>query len=66
MIGYIMLGAGDPAKAKAFYEPLLSQLGFKINPTYSNTPAPGSRRQAGRCSSSASRMTAPRLSATAL
>ncbi|HXC55917.1 MAG TPA: VOC family protein [Rhizomicrobium sp.] len=35
-IGYIMLGAGDPAKAKAFYEPLLSQLGFKINPTYSN------------------------------
>jgi predicted lactoylglutathione lyase len=36
MIGYVMLGAGDPAKAKAFYEPLLSQLGFSVNPTYSS------------------------------
>jgi predicted lactoylglutathione lyase len=35
-IGYIMLGASNPAKAKAFYEPLLAQLGFKINPAYSN------------------------------
>src|ERR1700712_302482 len=35
-IGYIMLGASDPAKAKAFYEPLLSHLGFAVNPTYSN------------------------------
>jgi predicted lactoylglutathione lyase len=35
-IGYVMLGAGNPAKAKAFYEPLLSQLGFIVNPAYSN------------------------------
>ena len=24
-IGYIMLGSNDPAKAKAFYEPLLER-----------------------------------------
>ncbi len=35
-IGYVMLGTKDPAKAKAFYEPLLKQLGFSINSTYSN------------------------------
>lgn len=35
-IGYVMLGTSDPAKAKAFYTPLLAQLGFSINATYSN------------------------------
>lgn len=35
-IGYIMLGANDQAKAKAFYEPLLSQLGFTVNTTYTD------------------------------
>ncbi len=66
-IGYIMLGAGNPAKAKAFYEPLLAQLGFKINPAYSNeTRTWLSRRPAAcRCWSSASRMTAMPPSATA-
>ena len=47
-IGYIMLGANDPAKAKAFYGPLLAQLGFTINATYTSdtrtwyTPSNGS------------------------
>ncbi len=35
-IGYLMLGSNDPAKAKAFYQPLLAQLGFSVNPTYSS------------------------------
>lgn len=36
MIGYMMLGANDPAKARAFYEPLLAQLGFTVNAGYTN------------------------------
>ncbi len=35
-IGYVMLGTANPAKAKAFYEPLLTQLGFTVNAAYTN------------------------------
>ena len=35
-IGYTMLGTNDPAKARAFYEPLLAQLGLTVNETYSS------------------------------
>ena len=34
-IGYTMLGTNNPGKARAFYEPLLAQLGFKVNAAYS-------------------------------
>jgi len=36
MIGYVMLGTNDPAKARAFYEPLLAQIGFHVSKTYTD------------------------------
>jgi catechol 2,3-dioxygenase-like lactoylglutathione lyase family enzyme len=36
MIGYVMLGTNDPARARAFYEPLLAQIGFRVNKTYTD------------------------------
>ena len=36
MIGYVMLGTNDPARAKAFYDPIMAQLGAKFFPGYSS------------------------------
>jgi len=35
MIGYSMLGANDPAKARAFYDPLMALLGAAVIEQYS-------------------------------
>ena len=36
MIGYTMLGTNDPARAKAFYDPLMALLGVQVNTDYSS------------------------------
>ena len=36
MIGYTMLGTNDPARAKAFYDPLMGLLGAKPNAVWSS------------------------------
>jgi catechol 2,3-dioxygenase-like lactoylglutathione lyase family enzyme len=36
MIGYTMLGTSDPARAKAFYSPVLALLGAHVNTDYSS------------------------------
>ena len=36
MIGYTMLGTNDPARAKAFYDPLMALLGAQVNTDYSS------------------------------
>lgn len=35
MIGYVMVGTNDLARAQAFYTPLLEPLGMSVNKTYS-------------------------------